>query len=52
MHSMQVFVDEAGRSDILCARAQQLIAERLRATGPAGAIHLGEIHVTSPNFAV
>ena len=51
LHSIQLFVENGDTADAVERRAQELIAQRLRTMGPT-AIHLGEVHVSSPDFTV
>jgi hypothetical protein len=52
LHTIQVFVDNGALVNVAHARTRQLIAQRLRVAGADAPLHLGELHVSSPDFAV
>ena len=49
-HTIHLFIDDAVPHEIAPIRAQNLIALRLRAAGVDAPPHLGEVHVSSPEF--
>jgi hypothetical protein len=51
-HTVHLFVDDRVRPELARTRALNLIVLRLQMAGTNAPPHLGEIHISSPEFAV